>query len=336
MRTDEAQHHTHPGLSSVLRSPDALLRLRIIAAFVAIYLIWGSTYLGIRFAIETLPPFFMVGVRFSLAGAVLYAWTRLRGSSPPAPVHWRSALILGALMILAANGGVAWAQQRIASGLAALIVATMPLWIVLLDWIRPGGVRPTRGVALGLILGFIGIALLIGPADLIGSHYVDPIAATVLILVGFAWSVGSLYSREAPVPAVLLQGTAMQMLAGGMLLLLLAGITGEWGRLDVGSISPRSLLALGYLIVFGSFVAFTSYVWLLRVSTPARASTYAYVSPVVAMFLGWALADEPVTLQILLAAAIIAAAVAMVIIGRRRGQGVSVAGPGCGQTTDCA
>jgi len=263
-------------------------------------------------------------VRFSLAGAMLYAWTRLRGSPRPALVYWRSAFITGALMILAANGGVAWAQQRISSGMAALLVATMPLWMVLLDWIRPGGVRPTGGVALGLILGFSGIALLIGPADLVGNHYVDPIAATVLILVGFSWSVGSLYSRQAPVPAVLLQGTAMQMLAGGMLLLLLASITGEWGRLDVGSISPRSLLALGYLIVFGSFVAFTSYVWLLRVSTPARASTYAYASPVVAMFLGWALADEPVTLQTLLAAAIIAAAVAMVIIGRRRGQGVSV------------
>lgn len=316
--TDEAQHHTHPGSSSVLRSPDALLRLRMIAAFAAIYLIWGSTYLGIRFAIETLPPFLMVGVRFFVAGAVLYVWTRLRGSPRPPLVYWRPALILGGLMILAANGGVAWAEQRISSGLAALIVATMPLWMVLLDWVRPGGVRPTRGVVFGLILGFIGIALLIGPAHIVDNHHVDPKAATVLILVGFFWSVGSLYSREAPGPPVLLQGTAMQMLAGGMLLLLLAGITGEWGRLDVGGISPRSLLALAYLIVFGSIVGFTSYVWLLRVSTPARASTYAYVSPVVAMFLGWALADEPVTLQTLLAAAVIAAAVAMVIIGRRR------------------
>jgi drug/metabolite transporter (DMT)-like permease len=290
--------------------------VRVGAAFAAIYLIWGSTYLAIRFAIETLPPFFMAGARFITAGALLYTWAWLRGAPRPTRLHWREAAVVGGLMLLGGNGGVTWAEQRIPSGLAALLVATVPLWVVLLDGIRPGGTRPSGRVAAGLGLGLAGVALLIGPGNLSGGQSVDLFGTTVVLFAALAWAAGSLYSRQAHLPAAPLQGVALEMLAGGAWLLLAGGVTGEGARLDLDGASLRSLLALGYLIVFGSIVAFSAYLWLLRVSTPTRASTYAFVNPVIAVFLGWALADESLTAQTLLAAAVIVAAVAIITTGR--------------------
>jgi drug/metabolite transporter (DMT)-like permease len=311
--------HSRPGRwFYALRSPAVASRVRVGAAFAAIYLIWGSTYLAIRFAIETLPPFFMAGARFITAGALLYTWAWLRGAPRPTRLHWREAAIIGGLMVLGGNGGVTWAEQRIPSGLTALLVATVPLWVVLLEGIRPGGGRPSGRVVAGLGLGLGGVALLIGPGNLIGGQAVDLFGTTVVLLAALAWASGSLYSRQAQLPAAPLQGVALEMLAGGTWLLLAGGVTGEGARLDLSGASLSSLLALGYLTVLGSIVAFSAYLWLLRVSTPARASTYAFVNPVIAVFLGWALADEPLTAQTLLAAAVIVAAVVIIVTGRIR------------------
>jgi drug/metabolite transporter (DMT)-like permease len=299
-------------------SPDLSRCLRLVVAFAAVYSIWGSTYLAIRIAIQTVPPFTMAGTRFVIAGTILYAWMRLRRAGRPARVHWRGAAIVAGLMLLGGNGGVTWAEQRVPSGLAALLIATVPLWMAIMGALQRGGSRPTRRIGLGLGLGFAGIGLLIGPVNLAGGQRVDPVGAGVLLLAAFSWASGSLYSRRAELPAAPLLGTAMEMLAGGALLLLAGGLTGEWQRLDPGGVSIHSWLALSYLVVFGSLIGFTAYLWLLRNTTPARASTYAYVNPVVAVFLGWTFAGEPLTWQTLLAAAIIVAAVVLINTGQTR------------------
>jgi len=198
-------------------------RTLLVAAFAAVYLIWGSTYLAIRFAIETMPPFTMAGVRFVIAGGALYAWLRLRGSGRPKPIHWRTAFIVGGLMLLGGNGGVVWAEQTVPSGLAALVVATVPLWMVLLVWLSGRG-RPSLAVVLGLLVGFGGVVWLIGPERVAGGERIEPIGASVLVLAALAWAIGSLYFREAPHPASQPLATAMSMLAGGVLLL----IVGVW------------------------------------------------------------------------------------------------------------
>lgn len=284
-------------------------RWKIAAAFAAIYIIWGSTYLGIRFAIETISPFLMAGVRFLLAGAMLYGWARVRGAPRPLRVHWRSAAIIGALLLLGGNGGVTWGEQHIASGLAALLVATVPIWIAALDWLRPGGTRPDGPVIAGLLLGFVGILLLVGPGNLGGGEGNYTLGTLAVLGAAFSWALGSLYSKRAPLPGDALQGIGMEMLAGGVWLWLAGTLAGEWGQLNLGAISLRSGLALAYLTLFGSLVGFTAYVWLLRVVSPARAATYAYVNPVVAVFLGWALAGEELTPLTLVAAAVIIAGV---------------------------
>jgi drug/metabolite transporter (DMT)-like permease len=205
-----------------------------------------------------------------------------------------------------------WAQQRVPSGIAALLVATLPLWMVSIDALRPRGRRPSSGVIAGLVLGIIGIVVLVGPGAFAGSGRVDPIGAAVLMAASLFWAAGSIYSRSAPHPPAPLLSTGMQMLAGGAGLLLAGAVHGELAQLGGMRPSTRSVLAMSYLIVFGSLVGFTAYVWLLRVSTPAKVATYAYVNPVVAVFLGWALAGEPVTRRTLIAAAVIVGAVALI------------------------
>lgn len=292
-------------------------RFKVALAFLAIYLIWGSTYLAIRFAIETLPPFLMAGTRFLIAGAVLYAWMRLRGVPRPQGFQWRNTVVVGGLMLLGGNGGVVWAEQLVPSGLAAVLIATSPLWMVLLGWLWHNA-RPSRRVVIGLALGFSGVVLLVGPGALNGQGQVAPVGAAVLILAALSWATGSLFAQQARLLAVSLLATAMEMLAGGALLFLAGLVTGEWARVDLSAVSVRSLLALAYLILFGSLAGFSAYTWLLRVTTIARASTYAYVNPVVAVFLGWALAGETLTLQTLLATAVIVTGVVLIISQQAR------------------
>jgi drug/metabolite transporter (DMT)-like permease len=293
-------------------------RAQVIAAFAAVYIIWGSTYLAIRYAIESIPPFLMAGVRFVIAGGALYAWTRLRGAERPTAANWRAAAIVGGLLLLGGNGAVVWAEQTVPSGIASLLVATLPLWIVVLEWARPRGVRPSAAVLVGIALGLAGLAVLVGPGLVSSdSGAVDPVGAGVLLLGSLSWAIGSLYARGAPLPRTGPLAMGMEMLAGGALLLVASLARGEWSAFDPGAVTTPSLIALAYLIAFGSLIGFTAYIWLLGVARPEHAATYAYVNPVVAVILGWAVAGEPITGRTIVAAAIIIGAVALIVTGGR-------------------
>jgi drug/metabolite transporter (DMT)-like permease len=302
-------------MSMSIASTASPSRLALATAFAIVYLIWGSTFLAILFAIQSLPPFLMASARFLVAGSLLYAWSRfVKGAPAPTRAEWRATAVVGVLLLLGGNGLLVWSEQRIPSGVAALLVGTVPCFMALIDWLRPGGNRPSAHVVAGLLLGLLGLVWLIGPDALMGGGRADLLGATVVVIGSFSWALGSIYSRHAGAPASPFLSTAMQMLAGGVALLALSVSLGEPWAFDVHAVSPRSLLGLVYLIVFGSIVAFSAYIWLLRVSTPARVSTYAYVNPVVAVFLGWALADEPLTLRIGVAAAIIVSGVALITL----------------------
>lgn len=286
---------------------------KMVAAFAALYLIWGSTYLAIRFALETLPPLTMAGARFVVAGAILYGWARLRGAASPSRRHWPPALVIGVLLLLLGNGGVVWAEQTLSSGMTALLIATEPLFLVLLDWLRPGGRRPSWTVTAGLLLGFSGTLLLFSPWSVTETAAFDWLGAASVLLASVAWAAGSLYALRADQPNSPFLSTGMHMLCGGMCLLMLGFLTDEWKTINLAHASVRSWIAVLYLLVFGSLIAFTAYVWLLRATTPARASTYAYVNPVVAVFLGWLLAGELVTARMVLAMGVIIAAAVLII-----------------------
>jgi drug/metabolite transporter (DMT)-like permease len=281
-------------------------------ALLIIYVVWGSTYLAIKLADQTLPPLLMAGVRFLVAGVLLYAWSRLRGAARPTRGHWGAALVVGLLLLALGNGGVVYAEKLIPSGVAALLVGMVPLWMALLDWLRPGGRRPSLLVALGLICGFGGVALLIDPAQIAGGTAINLTGAGIVLVGSFCWAAGSLYARSAKQAPAPLLATGMEMLAGGAILLALGSATGEWNQFQPAAVSPQSLLGFVYLIVFGSLIGFTIYVWLLRSASTSLVSTYAYVNPVVAVALGWALADEPLTARTLLAAAVIVAGVVVI------------------------
>lgn len=298
-------------------------RWKVVVAFAAVYVVWGSTYLAIRFAIDTLPPFLMAGVRFLIAGAVLFGFARLRGAPWPSWAQWRSAALIGGMLLLGGNGGVVWAERTVPSGIAALLVASEPLWIVLLDWLPPRPARPTGRVLLGLGVGFAGVALLIAPWSSsngeAGAAAVDPVGAIVIVLAAASWAAGSLYSRRAELPASPLASTGSQMLTGGVLLTLTGLGAGEAARFDPAAVSLGSVAALVYLIVFGSLVAFTAYAWLMRHVAAPKVATYAYVNPVIAVVLGWLLAGEPIGPRTLVAAAVIVGAVALLTVVRRGG-----------------
>jgi drug/metabolite transporter (DMT)-like permease len=280
------------------------------SALIAVYLIWGSTYLAIRYAVETMPPFLMAAARFIVSGGFLYALRRFGGDSRPKAVEWRSAAIIGVFLLVGGNGGVVWAEQFVTSSLAALLVATVPLWMVLIDAFRPAGHRPGFMAIAGILIGFSGVVLLIRSVASSGEATHLP-GAAALILAALAWSIGSLYGRNARLPPSQLLGTAMEMLAGGIALMLVATVLGEWSNFDIATVSRRSALALLYLTVIGSS-AFVAYVWLLRVAPTPLVATYAYVNPLVAVLLGYFLAQEPMTVRTLLAASLIIGSVALV------------------------
>ena len=306
-------------------SPSRPSRQRLVLAFAAVYLIWGSTYLGIKIAIETIPPFFMAGMRFTVAGSLLYFWMVWRGAAPPTRPQWRSASIIGALLFLGGNGALTWAELRVDSGLASLLVSTIPLWMVLITHAqhkaKHESARLGGQVIAGLALGLIGIGLLVGPSDLFGHGGVDHLGAVVLLCGSLAWTLGSLYYPKSNLPKSTMLAASMEMICGGVLLILLGLATRETAALDFSAISTHSVLGFLYLISFGSLLGFTSYNWLLSHATPARVSTYAYVNPVVAVFLGWAIADEVVSARTLTAAALVVAAVALIITHRDHATG---------------
>jgi drug/metabolite transporter (DMT)-like permease len=291
-------------------------RAHVVAAFAAVYVVWGSTYLAIRYAVATMPPTLMVGTRFAISGVLLYAWARVRGSPRPNASQWRAAAITGVLLLCCGNGSVSWAEQRVPSGLAALIVAVVPLWMVVLDWLRPRGVRPSARVVAGVLLGLVGLVVLVGPSSLAGHGSVDSRALMVLMAGSLAWAAGSVYSRHAPLPRSAALSTGMQMIAGSSMLLVIGAASGEIAEVHPAAIAASSWIGWIYLVTFGSLVGFTAYLYLLRAVTPAKASTYAYVNPVVAVFLGWAIAGEPVTARTIAGAAIILGSVAIISLSQ--------------------
>lgn len=291
----------------------------LIAAFAAVYIFWGSTYLAIKYAIETLPPFLMAGARFVFAGSILYIWARLsKDYEKPRAEHWRTSLIVGTLLLLGGNGGVVFAEHYISSSLAALLVATEPFWIVLLGWLWLKGARPNLKVALGLIVGFLGVWLLIsgqnasGAASSAAGGSMQIISTIVIIGAALSWALGSIYGLRSPVPKSALLTAGMQMISGGAVLLLVSLLAGEWSTFSIAQVSANSWFGLVYLIIFGSLVGFTAYSWLLKNAPPAMVATYAYVNPVIAVFLGWLIAGESFTGQMLLGAGVIVGSVVLI------------------------
>lgn len=289
---------------------------KVALAFLTVYLIWGSTYLGVRYAIETLPGFLMAGVRYLISGAVVFAWGLRRGGERPDARGWRDASLLGALFFLGGNGAVVWGETRVASGTASLLIATMPLWLVLLDWLRPRGSKPHGAVLRGLALGFTGLCVLIGPGREGGA--VDPMGAAILVAGALSWATGSIYARHARLPRSLALASGMEMMAGGCWLLLAGLAAGEASAVRLDAMSLRSLLAFAYLVVFGSIIAFSAFTYLLAVAPPAKVATYAYVNPVVAVMLGALVGDEALTARTVVGASVIVLAVALVTAGKTK------------------
>lgn len=294
------------------------MKTKLWGALIALYVIWGSTYLAIRFAVETMPPFLHSAVRFLVSGAILLIWRRAAGDPKPTVNNWKAAALVGTVLLVGGNGLVAVAEQHIQSGIAALIVSTSPFWLVLFESFRAGGTKPNWQSILGLIIGFGGVFLLIGPASMTGAHqHFNTTSVILLVIAPILWSLGSIYAKGADLPKSTLMSTAMQMLAGGVSLLIVSVTTGELSGFSVAEVSMRSWWGLLYLITFGSLVGFVSYGWLLHNAPISMVSTYAYVNPVVAVFLGWLLAGEVLNARIAIASAIIIGSVIFINYARR-------------------
>jgi drug/metabolite transporter (DMT)-like permease len=292
--------------------PTAPSRTALILAFTAIYLIWGSTYLGIRVAVESMPPFLMAAARFLIAGTILFAFLKLRGAAWPTAYQWRVNAVIGTFLLLGGNGAVVWAEQYVPSGLTALLIGVGPLFIVLTEWAWPGGTRPGATTMFALLLGFAGVTWLAAPWENTSHGGLHLGGVSAILLACVCWGIGSIYSRHAKHGADSFVASALQMLGGGAALLVAALLHGDFATLHLAAIPPRAWGAFAYLIGAGSLVGFSTFVWLMKHSTPARVATYAYVNPIVAVFLGWLLLDEPIGPRTLVATAIIIAAVAII------------------------
>jgi drug/metabolite transporter (DMT)-like permease len=293
------------------------MKTKVWIALLALYIVWGSTYLAIRFSVETIPPFLHASLRFLISGAILYIWRRAAGDPAPTTGNWKSTAIVGTALLLGGNGLVAWAEQTVPSGIAALLITTSPFWLVLFEALRVGGTKPTWQAILGLIVGFAGVFILIGPAEIIGGESFDTFGVILLLFAPLFWSMGSIYAKGADMPKSSLLSTGMQMLMGAVALFLVSLVRGELSGFNLGLVSMRSWLALIYLITFGSLIGFVSYGWLLHNAPISLVSTYAYVNPVVAVLLGSLLADEPLNGRILIAAAIIIGSVVLINSARQ-------------------
>ena len=296
--------------------------LILIAAFAAIYVFWGSTYLAIKYAIETLPPFLMAGGRFLFAGTILFLWARMSSDyEKPRLEHWRTSFVVGTLLLLGGNGGVVLAQHYISSSLAALLVATEPFWVVILSWLWLKGSRPSWRTVLGLVLGLVGVWLLISTNGTNGSPASGGVGYWIgifaVIGAALSWATGSIYGLRAPVPKSSIMTAGMQMMAGSLSLLVVGLVRGEWSRFNPSAVSATSLFGLAYLILFGSLIGFTAYSWLLKNAPPSKVATYAYINPVIAVFLGWLIAGESFSGQMLFGAGVIVGSVALITSHRK-------------------
>lgn len=290
----------------------------LVLNFLAVYLLWGGTFYAMKIGVETFPPLLLAGTRHLAVGVVMFPLLLWRTRMVPTAEHWRTAAISGVLLLCLGNGGVCWAELTVPSGIAALLVATVTLWLVIVDWLRPGGHRPSARILFGIVLGFIGMAVLVGPTRLGQSGRVDPAGATILIVASLAWACGSLWSKHGALPSSPLLGVAMQGLCGGAVLWLVGLLNGEVARFHPTQIPLRCWLAVGYLFVFGSCVGFSAYLYILKNSTAARVGTYAFVNPMVALAIGWMVGGEALTQRTVLAAVVILTAVVLVITAPHR------------------
>lgn len=286
------------------------MKTRIWIALLTLYLAWGSTYLAIHYAVQSIPPFLMSGVRFLVAGLILFIWRRFAGDPAPTRENWRSAAIIGSLLLVGGIGVLTWVEQYVPSGMAALIIAATPLWVVLLGTIRRGGSLPTRLTAVGVLMGLVGIFILINPLKSTNQPQDTNLwMEGILLLAALSWAVGSVYSHEANLPKSALLSTGMELLAGSAGAFLLGLVTGETSRIEVSSITLNSLAGLVYLTIVGSLVGFVCYTWLLQAAPTTLVVTYAYVNPLVALILGSLLVKETLTTQVLIATPLILLAV---------------------------
>jgi drug/metabolite transporter (DMT)-like permease len=293
-------------------------RSALTLAFTAIYLIWGSTYLGIRVAVGTMPPFLMAAARFLIAGSLLFTFLKLRGAPWPTAHQWRANAVIGIFLLLGGNGSVVWAEQFVPSGITALVIGVGPLFIVLTEWAWPGGLRPTGITMAALLLGFAGVTWLAAPWENGAGAGIHLGGVGAILLGCFSWGIGSIYTRHAQHGADPFLASSLQMLGGGAALAVAALAHGDLSHFDAGAVAPRAWAAFAYLIGAGSLIGFSTFVWLMKHSTPARVATYAYVNPIVAVFLGWLILNEPITPRTVVASIIIVAAVAIITTEKTR------------------
>lgn len=317
--TDNLLEKTSPtGNRDARASRESSWTAFLILNFAAVYLLWGGTFFAMKVGVESFPPLILAGMRHFSVGLALYPVLRWRTGVRPTKKQWNTAAISGVLLLCVGNGGVCWAEQTVPSGIAALLVATVTLWMVIVDWARPGGHKPSGRILFGIVMGFAGMVILIGPARLGLSGRVDPIGAGVLIVASLAWACGSLYSKHGELPSSPMLGVAMQGLCGGGALWIVALMNGELTRFHPLVVPLRAWLAVGYLFVFGSCIGFTAYLYILKKSTAARVGTYAFVNPIVALGIGWLLGGEAMSQRTLLAAVVILTAVVLVITAPHR------------------
>jgi drug/metabolite transporter (DMT)-like permease len=292
------------------------MKTRIWTGLITVYVVWGITYLGIRYAIETMPPLIMAGSRFFLGGILFYAFSRIKGASPPTRKEWRAAGVVGILIIAGGTGSLTWAEQRVASGVASLIIATVPLWMLIIDMLLSRSIKFNLFNIIGVLIGFSGILVLIGPAitDL-NSNYIDPVGVVVLLLAAISIASGSIYNRGASLPTSLRQGIGMEMMVGAGVLLLVGTMVGELESFNIGNVSARSWTAYFYLLIFGSIIGYGIYIWLLRVAPTPLVSTYAFMNPLVALLVGTLVGHEPLTTRIILSGLVIISSVILINIG---------------------
>ena len=290
-----------------------------VLAFTAIYLIWGSTYLAIRVAVATMPPFAMAGARFFIAGLLMFAFLKTRGTPWPTPRQWREHAIVGTFLLVGGNGLTSWAERFTPSGVTALIIGIQPIFMVLTEWAWRGGQRPNFAVFIGMALGLAGLAWLAMPDAIVDGHAaIRPLSVFSLSAACALWAFGSIYSRHAKPPTPPFVASAIQMLCGSIMLMLTALVRGEYAQVDWQGFSSESWIAFAYLIFVGSLIGFSTFVWLMKHSTPARVSTYAYVNPVVAIILGSLILHEPISPRVEVAALFIIAAVVIVTTQKGR------------------
>jgi drug/metabolite transporter (DMT)-like permease len=295
------------------QSQGGLDTVKLALAFFAIYFIWGSTYLAVHYVVETVPPLLAAATRHTVAGSLLFGWAMLRGFRPTR-ANWSAGLVVGALFFLIGHGLLHWAQKYVASGLAAVLIATEPMFILVLSW-SMGQQQISRLSAGGLVAGVLGVALLAGVRLSVDDS--SFLAILAVLASSLAWSLGVVISPKVELPADPLGRTAIPLVCGAALLLIAAGIAGEFHEIELTAVTWKSLLGLTYLIVFGSIIAFTSYTWLLQRCPPALVATHTYANPLVAILLGWLFASEPLTLRVVLGSAVILAAIVLVRRGER-------------------